>query len=89
MVRAGVFLILVSLVLLVGVPLAPLVVSEGARAGAAGMLFVASEVAFWGGVALAGRESWTMAKRYGWKAIPRELWRQLLRAPGKDPPPAK
>jgi hypothetical protein len=42
-----------------------------------GALLVGAEVAFWLGLALAGRDTWTLAKQHGWRGVPKALWRVL------------
>lgn len=76
--RLGVGLILVSALLFAGMSVAPFVGGSGGRAATvAASFFVLSEITFWLGLMLAGRETWDAAKRRGWRHAPRELWRKL------------
>lgn len=78
--RVGVLLIVLSLLPWIALAALPFLGLGGARAAAtAGGLVIAAEVLFWCGLALAGRETWQTARAHGWRAVPRELWRLLLR----------
>ncbi|HEU4538782.1 MAG TPA: transporter suffix domain-containing protein [Polyangiaceae bacterium] len=88
--RAGLVLIALSCLLWAVMLATPAFAGSAARAAAAaGALFVASEVAFWAGVALAGKPAWGAVKARGWRQAPRELWRMFARgrvepAPGQS-----
>lgn len=74
LIRAGVVLIALSCLCWAGIPLLLLL---GGLSGAvwAGVLAVVAEVLFWGGLVLAGRDTWKLAKTHGWRGVPRALWR--------------
>lgn len=60
------------------VPATPLWAESAAEAGSdALVLFVASEVLFWGGVAVAGRDAYTTLKQRRARELPGALWRAL------------
>jgi hypothetical protein len=78
LVRLGVTNIIVSKLILVAIAMLPLLdISGTQRATFATGLVIAMPLLFWSGVALVGRESWRVARRRGWRAVPRELWTLL------------
>ncbi len=86
MIRLGVLLIVLSFLgwlLILAVPFLGL--SGGAAVATGVGLAVGAEVIFWLGVVLIGRDSWTLAKKHGWRAVPGALWHTLR--DGKPPPP--
>lgn len=75
------------------IPFVPFIGLPGlAVAGVVVGLLVAAEVVFWVGVLLAGRDTWDLARRHGWRKVPGALWRMLrhpermiTRPAGNDP----
>jgi len=90
--RAGIVLMILSVVFWLLIPLVPVVGLRGlAAAGAVGGLLVAAEVVFWLGLLLAGRDTWKLAREHGWRGVPRTLWQMLRdpkRAAGSPSPPS-
>lgn len=77
--RIGLVAIVLSFVPLLAIALAPFLgLSLGASAGLAAGLAVGAEVLFWGGLALAGKETWQTVKARGWRRAPRELARLFV-----------
>jgi hypothetical protein len=79
LVRAGVLLIALSAVGWLLILAVPALGPGGARSAAvvAGLV-VGAEVVFWLGLALAGRDTWALAREHGWRGVPKALW-QVLR----------
>ncbi|HEU4409043.1 MAG TPA: transporter suffix domain-containing protein [Polyangiaceae bacterium] len=87
--RAGLALVALSCLLWVALPFVPLVDGRAARAAVvAGALVAAAEVAFWLGLALAGKPTWSAIKARGWRGAPRELARLFARGQATPPPAA-
>jgi hypothetical protein len=79
LVRLGVVLLLLSVVCWVLILAVPFTGLDGAAlASAVGGLVIGAEAVFWLGLVLAGRDTWKLAKRHGWRRVPGALW-QVLR----------
>lgn len=73
--RVGLLLALIGTAVWLAIPVAPLVAETAAEAGIlASALWVGSEVLFWGGVALAGKDAWSTVRSNPWRRVPGVLW---------------
>ncbi len=67
---------------MLAVPVMPLPLTAGQKGALAFALFIAAEIAFWGGVLLVGKE---VIYRYLGKLIPKK-WRRSSTAEAEEPP---
>jgi hypothetical protein len=78
--RLGILAIFASFLPWLAIALAPLVgLSRAGAAGFVGAAVVAAEILFWGGLALAGKDTWQAVRAKGWRRAPRALAHLLIR----------
>jgi hypothetical protein len=78
--RFGILAIVASFLPWLAIALAPLVgLSLAGAAGFVGAAVVVAEVLFWGGLALAGKDTWQAVRAEGWRRAPRALTCLLVR----------
>lgn len=78
LIRVGVLLVVLSFVCWLLIAVVPFLgLSGGAAVAAVAGLAIGAEVVFWLGLALAGRDTWRLAKEHGWGGVPAALWRTL------------
>jgi hypothetical protein len=78
--RVGILAIIASFLPWLAIALAPLMgLSLAGAAGFVGAALITAEILFWGGLALAGKETWQAVRANGWRRAPRALARLLTR----------
>jgi hypothetical protein len=86
-VRLGVVLIALSLLPWLALTVLPFLGLGTAAFAAGGGLIVVAEVAFWLGLVLVGRDTWSLARSHGWRHVPGTLWRVLRHGTADRQPP--
>jgi hypothetical protein len=78
--RIGILAIFASFLPWLAIALAPLVgLSFAGAAGFVGAAVLGAEILFWGGLALAGKDTWQTVRAQGWRRAPRALTQLLVR----------
>jgi hypothetical protein len=78
--RVGILAIIASFLPWLAIALAPLMgLSLAGAAGFVGAALITAEILFWGGLALAGKDTWQAVRANGWRRAPRALARLWTR----------